>query len=322
MEHDGITTETFSGISPNPALEEADAGGARVRAFGPAVVVALGGGSPIDAAKAIALLATNPERRAIDLDYRQTPDAPAVPLIAIPTTAGTGAETNGFGVLADHARGEKVYAGHASCQPRVALLDPELTVGLPAPVTAATGLDVVVHAVESLQARTANPYATALALEALRAAARWLPVAVERGGDLEARSQMLLAAHLATLAFSAGGTGLGTAHALAHAISDRLAVAHGVALATVFAGVVRHNVPERPEASARAARALGAAGDLESGVIAFQDRIGLRPSLGELGAGPDDVEPLAARAATDVVIQNAPRIPTHDELVALLEAAM
>ena len=322
LERDGIPVATYCGISPNPTLEEADAGGAALRAFGPSVVVALGGGSPIDAAKAIALLATNPGRRAVELDYRRTPDAPALPIVAIPTTAGTGAETNGFGVIADHERGEKVYVGHASCQPRVALLDPELTIGLPAAVTAATGLDVVVHAVESLQARTANPYATALALEALRAAARWLPVAVEHGAELEARAQMLLAAHLATLAFSAGGTGLGTAHALAHAISDRHGAAHGVALSAVFAPVVRLNVPERPEQSARAAHAMGAPGDLEGAVVALQERIRLRPSLTDLGVGRDDLEPLAARAAADVVIQNAPRVPSHDELLALLEAAL
>lgn len=320
LEAEGIETAVHARIGPNPSTDDVEAGATALRAFGEAVVVGLGGGSPIDAAKGVALLAVN-DGRARDLDYRATPAHPARPLIAVPTTAGTGAETNAFGVIGDHERGEKIYVGHASAQPRVALLDPELTLGLPPRVTAATGLDVLVHAVECLQARTANPFATGLALEVVRTVGRWLPVAVERGGDLAARGEMLLAAHLATLAFGSG-TGLGTAHAIGHALSDRHRVAHGEAMATVFPLVVRMNAVERPGPTARALAALGAEGELEDAVDALQRRIGMRPTLTDVGVGAGDLEAIADQALADVVIQNAPRIPSRDELLALLREAL
>jgi alcohol dehydrogenase len=306
----GLDVAVHAGVEPNPTLATVQRAGAAARAFGPAVVVGLGGGSALDVAKSVALLGANPGARAVECDYRNEPERPAWPVVAVPTTAGTGSEVNGFGVIAgEHG---KLYAGHASAQARVALLDPELTLSLPAAVTAASGLDVLAHALESLQARTANPYSTGLALEVVRTV-RWaLPRAVEDGADLEARAAMLLAAHLAARAFAA--TGLGTAHALAHALSDRHGVAHGVALAAVLGGVVALNRAERPAVTARAEEALGC--DLAT----FQDRIRLTPRLAALGVSA--LAPLADAALHDEVLVNAPRVPTRDELLDLLRDAL
>jgi alcohol dehydrogenase class IV len=300
----GIASATHDAIGANPSLDDVEAASAALRAFGPAVLVAVGGGSPIDAAKAVAL------------------DAGGAPIFAVPTTAGTGAETNGFGVIEDRAARRKVYPGDASTMPRYAVLDPELTVTAPAHVTAACGLDALAHAIESLQAATGNAYAAGLALEAVGMIATHLPRAVDDGHDLEARSGMLLAAHLAALAF--GTTGLGTAHAVGHALSARYGTPHGVALASVLPHVVRLNGPERPDAAARIARAAGWAGasTLPEAVAGFEERVGLRPRLADLGVAPEDLDPLAEAALADVVILNAPRIPGRDELLALLQDAL
>jgi alcohol dehydrogenase class IV len=300
----GVATELYDGIGPNPSLADVAAGAAALRAFGPAVVVALGGGSSIDAAKGVALAAGAP------------------PIVAVPTTGGTGAETNGFGVIEDPAAGRKVYVGDATTTPRCAVLDPGLALSAPPQVTAACGVDALAHAIESLQARTANPYAAALALEAVRLITTHLPRAVRDGQDAEARAAMLLAAHLAALAFAT--TGLGTAHAIGHALSARHGTVHGVALAAVLPAVVRLNALERPEASARITVAAGWAGGaagLSGAVAAFQREVGLRPGLGELRIPWDDLDAIASAALEDAVVRNAPRVPSREELLALLRAS-
>lgn len=302
----GLRSELFDGIGANPTVDAVGQGAAALRDFGAATVVAIGGGSPIDAAKAIALDAG---------------EGPPAPIVAIPTTAGTGAETNGFGVIEDVAARRKRYMGDASTAPRHAILDPALTVTAPAHVTAACGIDVLAHAIESLQARADNAYAAALALEAARLVVGNLPRAVEDGTDVGARSALLLAAHLAGLAFST--TGLGTAHAIGHALSAHYGTAHGVALAAVLPIVTADNLPHRPTETARLADALGVAGAaaVPGAVAELQNRIGLRPTLTDLGVAREDLPGLADAALADEVIRNAPRTHSHAELVRLLEDA-
>src|SRR3954471_7008183 len=157
-------------------------GGARPGGRPPAAVLALGGGSALDAAKGISLLAGNPDAAAADAD-RLWDAGDGLPLIAVPTTAGTGAETNGFGVTEDRCARRKVYIGHSSVKPRIAVLDPELTLGLPARVTAATGLDALVHGIESLASRGSTPFSAAYATQAVTLVGRWLPAAYRDGGD-------------------------------------------------------------------------------------------------------------------------------------------
>ncbi|HEY6294275.1 MAG TPA: iron-containing alcohol dehydrogenase, partial [Streptosporangiaceae bacterium] len=168
---DGMTTSVFAGVRPNPSTDDVAAGADVVAGLaaeaGRVAVVAVGGGSPIDAAKGIALAAVNPERGR-DLDYHRDFARPALPIVAVPTTAGTGAETNAFAVVTDPATRRKFYVGHASSRPAAAILDPDLTVGLPPGATAATGMDALTHALESLMSSRANPWSEGIALQVIR----------------------------------------------------------------------------------------------------------------------------------------------------------
>jgi alcohol dehydrogenase class IV len=319
LEAAGLRTTVHDGVGANPSAADVLAGSAALRTFGPAVIVAVGGGSPIDAAKAIALHAAN----GVPLEalaYGAPDVAPAGPLIAVPTTAGTGTETNGFAVIDDHAARRKRYLGHASALPRFAVLDPALTVTAPAHVTAACGIDVLAHAIESLQARTGNAYSAALGLEAVRLVVAHLPAVIDDPGDRAGRSAMLLAAHLAGLAFAT--TGLGTAHAIGHTLSAHYGTPHGVALAAVLPMVVRLNASERREETTRIAEAAGVAAEqVPDAVAALEERTGLHPTLSELGVPHDELPALADAALADEVIANAPRVPERRELVRLLDAA-
>jgi alcohol dehydrogenase len=171
----------FSGVHANPTTGDVAAGAEAVAALaaggGRPAVVAVGGGSSVDAAKGIAVAAVNPERGR-DLDYRRTFSAPALPLVAVPTTAGTGTETNAFGVITDPVTRRKFYVGSATARPAAAILDPELTASLPPGATAATGMDALVHALESCMSRRANPWSEGIALQAIRMISAYLPRAV------------------------------------------------------------------------------------------------------------------------------------------------
>ena len=290
-------------------------------------LVAVGGGSPIDAAKGIALAAVNPQRGR-DLDYRGDFATPALPIVAVPTTAGTGSETNAFGVVTDPAGRRKFYLGHASSMPAAAILDPALTVGLPPAVTAATGLDALTHALESYLSARPNPWSDGIALQVIRMIAVALPRACADSGDLVARAQMLLAAHMAGVAMAS--TGLGLCHAIGHALGARWDVAHGVALAMVLPEVLRFNQPARTQRLAEVACALGA-GDTRAddqrnaaaaigAVTGLRDMIGLDRRISEFGVTEADFGQIAADALDDEVLANTPRRPTGDDIHAILMA--
>jgi alcohol dehydrogenase class IV len=325
----GINTATFDQVRANPTTEDLEAGRRAAREFGRAVVVAIGGGSVLDVAKGIALMAVN-DGPASAFDHRNEPAHPGLPLIAVPTTAGTGSETNGFGVIEDPDADRKFYVGHESVAPRVAILDPRLTCGLPALQTAATGMDVLAHALESLSSKRSNPYADGLALQVVRMVSRFLPAAVRDGQDLEARAQMLLASHMAGLAFST--TGLGMGHALAHALSARLGTAHGVALAATLPHVLSFNLIVRTETYAQVAQAFGvhdASSDDHANAQAAIDAVrrlsldmGMPASLRELGCTEPGIATLVEDALADEVLVNAPRLPSAAELQTLLTAAL
>jgi alcohol dehydrogenase len=330
---EGLTPAVFPGVQPNPTTEDVAAGAAVVAALatgGTAVtVVAVGGGSVIDAAKGIALAAVNPERGRA-LDYRGTFARPALPLVAVPTTAGTGAETNAFGVVTDVQAGRKFYVGHASTLPAAAILDPDLTLGLPRDGTAATGMDALTHALESYLSRRANPWADGIALQVMRMVSAFLPRAVADGADREARSQMLLAAHLAGAAMAS--TGLGLCHAIGHSLGARFGIAHGVALSLVLPQVLRFNLAACEERLADVAFALGAgdtardpAGNAAAAIDAItglQDRLGLTRRPSDFGIVAGDFAQISADALDDEVLASTPRMPTSADITAILAATL
>jgi alcohol dehydrogenase class IV len=314
----GIEHELHDRVRPNPDTGALEAGARALRQFGDAAVVGLGGGTVLDAAKGISLAAAN-DLDVRDLDYRRGDLVSGLPVIAVPTTAGTGAETNGFGVIDDPRAGRKFYVGHASLVPRATILDPVLTVGLPPGPTAASGMDALTHALESLASRRSNPYSHGLCLEVVGTVSRWLPVAVVDGQNLEARSRMLLAAHLAGLAFST--TGLGLCHALGHGLSARLGAPHGLALAVTLPHVLAFNQPLCAQIDAEVAAIMGA----ETASLAaagLSSTLGLPRTLAELGCTAKLIPQLVEDALSDEVLASTPRHPTPEELTALLQSAL
>ncbi|MEU7786813.1 iron-containing alcohol dehydrogenase [Amycolatopsis sp. NPDC049159] len=317
----GIEYVVHEDVGPNPSTAELDRGAARLRAFGDAAVLALGGGSALDAAKGISLLAGNPAAAAADAD-RLWDAAGGLPLIAVPTTSGTGAETNGFGVTEDVRACRKVYIGHPSVKPLIAVLDPELTVGLPAPVTAASGLDALVHGIESLSSRGSSPISAAYATQAISLVGRWLPVAFRDGGDLQARAQVMLGAHLAGHALTLSGLGL--VHGIGHALTAHTGTPHGVALAAVLEEVMEFSVEAAAsayESTAWALRVTPATAEAAIGAVReVSGVLGIKRPVRELGVDRAGIAVIAADAVADAVTKNAPRLPAEAEVVSLLES--
>jgi alcohol dehydrogenase len=328
----GLEDAVFAEVEPNPGASTVERGADALRAFGldGTIVVPVGGGSSMDTAKALDLRAAN-DAPLWELRYDDPALTPGRPVVAVPTTAGTGAETNSFGVITDETAGRKAYVGHPSVLPVATILDPALTVGLPPAATAATGIDAMTHSLESLLSANPNPFAEAIALGVIRTIAEWLPRAVEDGSDLEARSQMLVASHLAGVG-QASGTGVGLVHALGHSIGTRGKVAHGTALATVLPEVLRFylGVRDRELALVGIALGIGSAAEAESTAAAvaigaieklLRD-LGQRPRLRSLGFDEPLLDVVAQDAIDDAAIRNSPRLPTLVEARAILGSSL
>jgi alcohol dehydrogenase len=326
----GITAEIFADVHPNPTTDDLDAGGRAARALGAGtVVVPVGGGSALDAAKGIALSATNRVPGA-ELSWGAAGLNPALPIVAVPTTSGTGAEVNDFGVVTDPARHRKTYVGGPSCLAAAVLLDPQLTVSLPPGPTAASGIDCLTHAVESFTSVRANPWADGLDLQVVRLVQRNLRRAVADGDDLDARSQMLLAAHVAGQAMST--TGLGIVHGIGHPLGGRHDIPHGNALAVVLGESLRFNEPVRGERLARLAEPLGVestngsddrnAGATIDAIEALVDDVRLTARLGDFGIRPMDLPAIVDDALADAVMVNTPRFPEPEQVRTILDAVL
>ena len=325
----GLETATFDEVEPNPSASTVERGAAALGAFGleGTVVVPVGGGSSMDTAKALDLRAANDPLSTWELEYDGPSLTPGRPVVAVPTTAGTGAETNSFGVITDEAAGRKGYIGHPSLLPVATILDPELTVGLPPAATAATGIDAMTHSLESLLSANPNPFAESTAIGVIRTVAAWLPRAVADGRDLEARSQMLMASHLAGVG-QASGTGVGLVHALGHALGTRGKLAHGTALAVVLPEVLDFYRGVRDRELAIFGVALRVASPTEDDATAagvaiaairrLCTELGQRPTLSSLGFDDPLLDTVAQDAIDDAAIHNSPRLPTLAEARSIL----
>ena len=254
----GLDSAVFSEVSPNPTDIEAARGREAFADHACDGIVAIGGGSGMDAGKAISLLARN--RRDIwDFDYDISPppglaEAALAPFICIPTTAGTGAETASTAMLTDPRRGVKGCVWHSAHQPLLAILDPELTTALPPNLTAWTGCDALVHAIEALSVDDWHPLCDALALEAIRLIYRHLRAAVDNGNDLESRGAMLTGSCLAGIAFQKG---LGLVHAMSHMVGAVCDTHHGLTNAVLLPVVLDYNRDALTEKGALMAQAMG-----------------------------------------------------------------
>jgi alcohol dehydrogenase len=330
LEAADIEVGVFDGVEPNPGTASIERGSEALGSFGleGTVVVPVGGGSSMDTAKVVSLHAVN-GGEVLALGYHDDAVRPGLPLVAVPTTAGTGAETNTYGVITDEAAGRKVYLGHPSVLPVAAVLDPELTLGLPPEPTGATGVDALTHSLESLLSRNPNPFAEAMAVQVIRTVVEWLPRAVDDGTDIEARGRLLMAAHLAGLG-QASGTGVGAVHAIGHAIGTRGRLPHGTALATVLPEVLAtyRGVRERELALIGIALSVASPKDPPAeaaraaieGLDLLLRRLGQRRTLRELGIGPELEASIVADAIDDAAIANSPRLPSAGDVAGMLVA--
>lgn len=315
----GIETASYTEIKPNPTTTLIDAAAKHGITFGADCIVALGGGSSLDSSKGIALVVANPTFSSAKFDYSITPDRPALPIIAIPTTAGTGSETNNWGVIDDPIRQCKFYVGDASTTPVAAILDPELTIGLPPRPTAGTGIDALTHAIESLTSKGSTPVSAAYAHQAVKLIAHALPIAVKDGANVDARGDMLMGAHLAGLALTLSGLGL--VHGIAHSVSAHVGAAHGEALATVLPEVMQFNAREVSDIYATVGNDMGVSANSDTAIEAVRDladSIQIRNSLSHYGVKQEMIGDIAKTVLADSVTGNNPIAPSDGEVQAIL----
>lgn len=329
LRKDGLDGEVFAGAGPNPTDLMVEAGLDAFRRCGCNLIVAVGGGSSMDCAKAIGLVAANGGKIA---DYdgvnRARRDLP--PLIAVNTTAGTGSEVTGVAVITDTRREAKMTIIDWRITPRVSVNDPELMVSMPPSLTAATGFDALSHAVEACVSNASSPISNALAYQSISLVFKWLPRAVAEGSDMDAREGMCHAAFLAGLAFN--NSALGLVHALSHPLSAHYHLPHGVVNAVLLPVVERYNLPVAMERFAVMARAMGVAvtwhspgenaGKAIQAMETLRRQVGLPSGLGGLGVKEEDLVRLAGEAERERVAAGNPRGFSREVLVQLYRNAL
>ena len=318
--------DTFSEVESNPKDHNVDAGTKMAKGLKADGLVAVGGGSPIDCAKAIAVLTTH-GGAVRDYEGKGKISGNVLPLIAIPTTAGTGSEVTFSSVITDSGEGFKFTLKHPCIAPRIALLDPQMTITMPSGLTAATGMDALTHAIEGYTARVSEPLADAAALYAIELVAKYLKIAVFKGNDMEARAGMLLGSVLAGIAFS--HSDVGSVHCIAEALGGKYDTAHGVCNAVVLPAVMEYNMDYCRERYARIASAMGISFDsTENGArIAVEAVKQLAvdvnlPSFGSFGVKAADIEELAFKSFVNGSNADNPRPMSKDDYLILFNNMM
>jgi alcohol dehydrogenase class IV len=322
----GIFTET----PPNSSVAAVARGADYARECRADLIVAVGGGSPIDTAKAMRILLTEGGDLHSYEGYNLL-TRPLTPMIAIPTTAGTGSEVTAWAVIRDEVARRKLAFSSIYLAPDLAILDPEMTLSLPPGLTAATGIDALVHAIESFVGASANPISDSLALQAIDMISNNLRDATYDGGDIEPRGQMLIASCIAGMAFSGGGGSLGIVHALAHAIGGAFEIHHGTANAILLPYGMQFNSVAVPNRFARIARAMGvnSGGRSEEDVIAdgidavrlLTVDCGLPTRLRDVGVPEDALPMIAETALGDAALFTNPRPTTYEDVIEIARSA-
>ncbi|MGO8790390.1 MAG: iron-containing alcohol dehydrogenase [Terriglobia bacterium] len=328
----GLAVSLFDDVSPNPVEKNVEDGLEVYRRGNCDGVIGLGGGSPLDAAKAIRLVATHPfplEQYDDQLDGAARIHAHVPPMIAIATTAGTGSEVGRSAVIILKSTARKTVIFSPYLMPNVALADPELTVGMPPTITAGTGLDALTHNVEAYLALGYHPLCDAIALQGAKLAFQNLPRAVHNGNDSEARSNMLMAAMMGAVAFQKG---LGAVHSLAHPLSSVTHLHHGTTNGVLLPHVLEFNrsVSEARLRDLAVVMELdgsqGTVAEAASALIAslrkLLPEVGIPETLGALGVSRDLIPVLAKKAMEDACHQLNPRPCTEADMIALYEKAL
>lgn len=320
-----IVPAVFSDIAGNPVKSQVMAGVEAFQSHNADAIVAVGGGAAMDVAKAIALMVNHPG----DLfDYEDgKPDArpveqPIPYLMAVPTTAGTGSEVGRSSVISDDATHAKKIIFSPKLLPKKVVADPELLLGLPANITAATGMDALTHCVEAYLAKGYQPMCDGIALEGVRLVAQSLLTSVNNGDDLEARRQMLAAAMMGAVAFQKG---LGVTHSCAHALSTVYDLHHGLANAVMIPYTMQFNLEAVPEKLAVLASTVGAGATGAAFIqwlASLNSQIGIPSTLGEMGITSDKLDQLVEVAYADVCHPLNPRDCSPDDIRGIYLAAL
>ncbi|MBT5109274.1 MAG: iron-containing alcohol dehydrogenase [Rhodospirillaceae bacterium] len=308
----GLPTALFSDVQGNPTGENVTEGVRVFRDGGHDGVIALGGGSGIDAAKAIAMVSGQKLSGQTGtlwdyLDRSLIDPAGMAPVVALPTTAGTGSEVGRASIITETGARAKRIVAHPNMMPGIVIADPELSVGLPPDLTAATGIDALIHCLEAYCAPGFHPQAEGIALEGMRLIHDWLPRAYADGRDIAARAHMLAAASMGAIAFQKG---LGGVHSISHAVGARYNTHHGLTNAIVAPYVLRFNRPAIEDKMVHLARVL----DLQGGgfdavmawLLALRRDLNIPHNLGAIGVPDDEAEALAALAAADPTASGNP----------------
>lgn len=324
----GIAYEVYDGIKPNPTIENVTAGVEACKAAGADVIVAVGGGSPIDTSKAIATIITNPEFADVrSLEGLAPTKNPCLPIIAVTTTSGTAAEVTINYVITDVEKNRKFVCVDPHDIPIVAIVDPDMSASMPTGLCAATGMDALVHAVEGYITKGAWELTDMLHLKAIEIISRSLRSAV--AGDYAGREAMSLGQYIAGMGFS--NVGLGIVHSMAHPLSAVYDIPHGKACAMLLTAVLKFNAPATGEKYREIARVMGVpnvdamdeATYRQAAIDVIQklaDDVGIPKSLSEAGVKREDIPFLAESAFNDACTPGNPRDASLEEIIGIYES--
>jgi alcohol dehydrogenase class IV len=323
----GLPTTLFSDVQGNPTGENVFAGIRALKAGKHDGVIAFGGGSALDVAKAIALAAHQTgalwDFEDVGDNWLRVDESKCLPVVAVPTTSGTGSEVGRCSVIVESKSHRKVIIFHPSVMPKKVICDPELTLGLPTALTAAVGMDALSHNLEGLCSPGYHPQAIGIAMEGIRLIHKSLELAVSDGSNIEARSDLLMASLMGATAFQ---NGLGAMHAMAHPIGAVLGAHHGLINAIVMPYVLRHNRSAISDKMARLGRYLNLNDPTFDGVVdwilSMRRNIGIPHTLGVIGVTEANIEMLAVEASNDASGGTNPIPLTVDSLRELLLASI
>jgi alcohol dehydrogenase class IV len=329
LKSENVSWVIFQDVTPNPKAHEIAAGVRHYRDSGCDIIIAVGGGSPMDCAKGIGIAFAN-GKSVLEFEGVDEVPMPAPPLICVPTTAGSAADVSQFAIINDTNRKLKITIISKTVVPDVALVDPETTTTMPTELTAATGLDALVHAMEAYVSNASSPITDLHALAAIPLLAGNIVPAIEHPLDMKYRNNMMLGSLLAGLAFS--NASLGLVHAMAHSLGGFLGLPHGMCNALLLNHVVDFNYAFAAERYDRIAQAMGVEMNgmrpekrqavLLDAIVALRESVGIKTGLGALGVTRVDIPRLALNAFNDPCLATNPRQASMPEIERLYEAAL
>ena len=325
FQENGVKTNVIRGVEPDPSFETVMRGAREMQDFAPDLIVGLGGGSAMDAAKAMWIFYEHPKLQSME-DIMPPNEFPKLRnkarLCCIPSTSGTASEVSRSIVISDNEKGMKHGLGNMEMMPDIAICDPVVTVSMPAKITAETGMDALTHALEALVSQRANYLSDTLAVKAALDVLEYLPQAYQSGTDIEAREKMQLASMVAGMAFT--NVSLGIVHSMAHTVGSYFHVPHGLADAVILPFVIQYNsADERSRLIYHELAQKAGVGDLREAVTGLNRQLNIPGGLGEIISDEEaymsKVVEMAPIALADGCTKTNPIIPTVEELIELFK---